>query len=87
MLVSRNANACAPERAIAFPREALEGRGYWPCLPCEWTTKVSVLGMRYEVLLDFEAKRLKPIFTMGKNATITEGINGYTRAVIDPTID
>lgn len=40
--------------------------------------------MRYEVLFDFEAKRLEPILAMSKNATITEGINGYTRAVIDP---
>lgn len=83
VLVSRNANACAPERAIAFPREALEGRDDWPCLPCELTTKVSVFGMRYEVLLDFQAKLSEPIFTMSKNVTITEGINVYTRAMID----
>jgi len=39
VLVSRNANACAPERAIAFPRGALEGRDHWPCLPCEGAMK------------------------------------------------
>lgn len=43
--------------------------------------------MRYEVLFEFEAKRSGPILAMSKNVTITEGINDYTRALIDQTID